>query len=264
MSRKHGRKTLSSKSEPSSQAYQQIPSKIPNEIARTTRKTIVRSSAKEENQELATQISAIRAMEKSTANSPEQKQLSGAPTQSSRSMQTNETNRRSIKISSNQLSEDVRRAFATDDIFLLVPLISQLKLSSFLGHEGDPLTHTGNHKYVVGLMQSIGPRDGLEALLAMHMAATHSALMRCLARANIKDQTEHGQETLLNRAQKLMRTFTMQMEALKKYRSNGEQHCTVEHVHVHNGGQAVVGTINQGRLESSDVAEDGRNKNEKK
>jgi len=37
----------------------------------------------------------------------------------------------------------------------------------------------------------------------------------------------------------------MQMEALKKYRGKGEQKMTVEHVHVHNGGQAIVGDVHQ-------------------
>jgi hypothetical protein len=42
---------------------------------------------------------------------------------------------------------------------------------------------------------------------------------------------------------KLARTFTTQMEALKRYRGTGEQKMVVEHVHVHQGGQAIVGQI---------------------
>jgi hypothetical protein len=42
---------------------------------------------------------------------------------------------------------------------------------------------------------------------------------------------------------KLARTFTTQMEALKRYRTGGQQRVTVEHVHVHQGGQAIVGHI---------------------
>jgi hypothetical protein len=40
---------------------------------------------------------------------------------------------------------------------------------------------------------------------------------------------------------KLARTF--KIEALKRYRSGGEQKVTVEHVHVHKGGQAIVGYV---------------------
>jgi hypothetical protein len=42
---------------------------------------------------------------------------------------------------------------------------------------------------------------------------------------------------------KLARTFATQVEALKRYRTGGEQRVTVEHVHVHSGGQAIVGNV---------------------
>jgi hypothetical protein len=35
------------------------------------------------------------------------------------------------------------------------------------------------------------------------------------------------------------------MEALKRYRSGGEQKMTVEHVHVHPGAQAIVGNVSR-------------------
>jgi len=42
---------------------------------------------------------------------------------------------------------------------------------------------------------------------------------------------------------KLTRTYAAQMEALKRYRSNGSQKVTVEHVTVNEGGQAIVGNV---------------------
>lgn len=42
---------------------------------------------------------------------------------------------------------------------------------------------------------------------------------------------------------KLARTFTTQMETLKRYRTGGEQKVTVHHVTVNEGGQAIVGTV---------------------
>jgi len=44
----------------------------------------------------------------------------------------------------------------------------------------------------------------------------------------------------------MLRTFIAQIEALKKYRTAGRQKMIVEHVHVNEGGQAIVGTVNQG------------------
>jgi hypothetical protein len=42
---------------------------------------------------------------------------------------------------------------------------------------------------------------------------------------------------------KLARTFTTEMEALKRYRTGGQQKVTVEHVTVQAGGQAIVGNV---------------------
>lgn len=77
----------------------------------------------------------------------------------------------------------------------------------------------------------------------MQMVGVHSLAMKFLATAAMEGQTTEGLELSTNCANRLLRTFTAQVEALKKYRSKGEQHCTVEHVHVHSGGQAVVGAV---------------------
>jgi hypothetical protein len=53
-------------------------------------------------------------------------------------------------------------------------------------------------------------------------------------------------EAMLDGLNKLMRTFTNQMETLKRYRSGAQQTVKVEHVHVHEGGQAIVGNIETG------------------
>jgi len=126
----------------------------------------------------------------------------------------------------------LHQAFATTDMFLILPLLTQAKGSFFFGNVEDPLTDPGTHIYVVSAIRSIGPRDGLEALLTTQMVATHGLAMQCFARAAIKDQTNLGVEVNINRASRLMRTFAGQVEALKKYRSKGEQHCTVEHVSI--------------------------------
>ena len=47
----------------------------------------------------------------------------------------------------------------------------------------------------------------------------------------------------LNQANKLSRTFATLLEALNRHRGKGQQKVTVEHVHVHAGGQAVVGMV---------------------
>jgi hypothetical protein len=46
------------------------------------------------------------------------------------------------------------------------------------------------------------------------------------------------------RATKLLKLNSAQLEALVRHRSRGEQKMIVEHVHIHRGGQAIVGTVN--------------------
>src|SRR3984957_10257646 len=53
------------------------------------------------------------------------------------------------------------------------------------------------------------------------------------------------QDSASNAFNKLARTFAMQLEALKRYRTGGEQKVTVQHVTVGEGGQAIVGNVNQ-------------------
>ena len=83
-------------------------------------------------------------------------------------------------------------------------------------------------------------------MLAAQMVAAHSATMECYRRAMLKDQTFEGRHESLKQANRLSRTYTMQMDALSRHRGKGQQRVTVEHVHVHAGGQAVVGAVEAG------------------
>ena len=89
----------------------------------------------------------------------------------------------------------------------------------------------------------IAPTDVLEGMIAAQLLAAHNAAMECYRRAVIGDQTVEGRREHLNQANKLSRTWAMLLDALNKHRGKGQQKVTVEHVHVHAGGQAVVGTI---------------------
>jgi hypothetical protein len=94
-------------------------------------------------------------------------------------------------------------------------------------------------------LHGIGPEDELEGMLAVQMVAAHTMAMECLKRAALPDQIDLGVEVNINRGTKLMRTFASLTDALSRYRSKGEQKMIVEHVHVHKGGQAIVGPVTQ-------------------
>jgi hypothetical protein len=95
---------------------------------------------------------------------------------------------------------------------------------------------------IVAAMQGINPGDEIEGMLASQMVATHFMAMRLMDAAK-KSENIYQQDSNGNLAIKLLRTFTTQMEALRRYRGKGQQRVTVEHVHVHAGGQAIVGNV---------------------
>jgi hypothetical protein len=87
------------------------------------------------------------------------------------------------------------------------------------------------------------PKDEIEAALAIQMACTHTAAMAVLARLGCGHGTERRVAALGSAASRLLRAYAMQVETLRRLRRGGDQHIRVEHVHVHAGGQAIVGAV---------------------
>jgi hypothetical protein len=98
----------------------------------------------------------------------------------------------------------------------------------------------------IAAVNDLQPQDAAESMMAVQMVAIHNQCMELLKFA-AKSTFIDGRKQYLNLAIKLSRTYTSQMEGLRRYRQKGQQRMTVEHVHVHEGGQAVVGQINHDR-----------------
>ncbi len=94
-------------------------------------------------------------------------------------------------------------------------------------------------------MHGLAPRDEAEALLCVQMLATHEAAIEFLRRTRqaeyLPQRQSHG-----GLAVKLLRTYALQLEALQRYRGKAQQKVKIEHVHVHQGGQAIVGHVETG------------------
>ena len=104
--------------------------------------------------------------------------------------------------------------------------------------------------FMLSVIQGVQPRDQLEAMLAAQMAAVHMASMTFARR--LRNVENLAQLDSAERAfTKLTRTFATQMEALKRYRTGGEQKVTVQHVSVAEGGQAIVGNVTQAQRENT-------------
>ena len=96
------------------------------------------------------------------------------------------------------------------------------------------------HTAILGFSAGVNPKDALEGMMAAQLFASHAAAMECYRRAMLPEQTAEGRHTNLAQAAKLTRANAAQVEALAKHRCKGQQKVTVEHVHVHKGGQAIA------------------------
>ncbi len=121
---------------------------------------------------------------------------------------------------------------STDDEFVK-GLLKQLACA---GSEGKKPDEDGIN-FMLSVVKGIEPRDQVEAMLAAQMAAVHNATMALSHNIAKQDSAQAA-------FNKLARTFAAQLSALKDYRSKGEQKMTVQHVHVAEGGQAIVGNVN--------------------
>jgi predicted ATPase len=96
----------------------------------------------------------------------------------------------------------------------------------------------------IGTIAGLAPQNATEAMLATQMIATHEAAMHFMMLATLDDQTFQGRDANVLRATRLMRLHLDQIEAMQKLKGKaGQQKVTVEHVHVYQGGQAIVGAV---------------------
>jgi hypothetical protein len=95
----------------------------------------------------------------------------------------------------------------------------------------------------ISALIAISPKDEIEGMMASQLIGAHNAAMECYRRAMIGEQSFEGRRENLNQANKLSRTYATLLEVLNRYRGKGQQKVTVEHVHVHRGGQAIVGNV---------------------
>jgi hypothetical protein len=129
------------------------------------------------------------------------------------------------------------QAIGTSDEDFLSGVIEQLSACGLL-------TDTNEERrlnFVLAVVKGIEPQDEIEAMLALQMAAVHLSSMRFAGQLVYIEHTPQP-DSVQRALNQLARTYTMQMDALKRYRSGGA-HVTVRHVSVSEGGQAIVGTI---------------------
>lgn len=87
--------------------------------------------------------------------------------------------------------------------------------------------------------------NSLEKMLAHQLALAHASSFKLADQAmNQRDTVE--QVRLMNAAARMMGTFQQGMLTLQRLRSGGNQTMTVQHVHIGEGAQAVIGNVQAG------------------
>jgi hypothetical protein len=124
-------------------------------------------------------------------------------------------------------------------------IVNQTLNTLWLAHS-DKNAQTNQFIAVSMALAGIGPRDELEGMLAAQLVATHQAAMECYRRAMLPEQPSEGRQENLRQGVRLCRVYADLVLALDKHRGKGQQRVTVEHVHVHQGGQAIVGAVQAG------------------
>jgi hypothetical protein len=101
----------------------------------------------------------------------------------------------------------------------------------------------------LAMIEAAAPKDEIEAALAIQMACTHTAAMAVLAKLEGAFTSEQRVVAFGSKAARLMRAYATQVEVLRRLRNGGQQFVRVEHVHVSDGGQAVIGSFRNNRKE---------------
>jgi hypothetical protein len=100
-------------------------------------------------------------------------------------------------------------------------------------------------------VRAFEPKDEIEGMIAAQAVALHLAAMECARRAMLPDQPGEAASRLLRDTANLSRAMVDMTEVIDRRRGKGPQVVRVERVVVHEGGQAIVGTV------SSDAGPEG-------
>jgi hypothetical protein len=88
-------------------------------------------------------------------------------------------------------------------------------------------------------------KDPLDVMQRVQMAVLHSTMLDRAGEA-ARGASQAHRQSALHEMNQLARTYTAQLEGLKRYRAGAEQKVTYQNVSVTEGGQAIVGNVTQG------------------
>jgi hypothetical protein len=96
----------------------------------------------------------------------------------------------------------------------------------------------------LAIIAAFAPKNEVEAALALQAACVHMVAMVMMARIGGGHGSDRRLPALASVTAKLVRAYCTAVETHRRQRGGGDQNIRVEHVHVHEGGQAIVGGVN--------------------
>jgi hypothetical protein len=146
--------------------------------------------------------------------------------------------------------ERLKKALGTVSSDFVNASLLQLQLAAQLPSSG--ISEIGMNA-ALAMVEAAAPRNEIEGALAVQMACTHTAAVSVLARFGSGGASERRVVALASAAARLLRAYSVQVEALRRLRHGSDQYVRVEHVHVSDGGQAVIGNVRtQGTLDKDE------------
>jgi hypothetical protein len=134
----------------------------------------------------------------------------------------------------------LKRALGTSSSDFVNASLLQLQVAASLPAGG--ISEIGMNA-ALALVEGAAPTNEIEGALAIQMACTHAAAISVLTRFRGAGGTEKRVAALASAAARLLRAYSSQVETLRRLRHGGDQFVRVEHVHVNDGGQAVIGNV---------------------
>jgi hypothetical protein len=97
-------------------------------------------------------------------------------------------------------------------------------------------------KEAVENIEALEPKDGLQVMLSAQMNSVHALQQNMMLYANAATNSDVAQK-YVNIVTKLSNVFIQQANLIQKLKGDMERKIVIEHVHVHSGAQAVVGSV---------------------
>jgi hypothetical protein len=96
---------------------------------------------------------------------------------------------------------------------------------------------------VLAFIEGVGPKNEMEAALAIQMACTHAVAVAILSRAGGAYGGNRHVAMMASASARLLNAFANQVETLRRLRNGGTQIIRVERIEVSDTAQAIIGNI---------------------